>query len=443
MLFVNAFKNGDAVTRLSFLLPGAGCFLRKQRVRGFAFLIIHIIFVLFFVFFGFERILGLKNLGTVSQGKVFDENRGIYVYTQGDNSMLFLLFGVMSIFVLIALGFLYYLNIKNAYKNQKLLGENKKPASFKDDIETLLNKKFHLTILSLPFILTLVFTVLPLVFMVLIAFTNFDQNHQPPGNLFTWVGLKNFSDLFYNNKIISTTFFALLQWTFIWAFFATFLNYILGMLLAILINSKLVRLKKMWRTIFVITIAVPQFVSLLLMSKLLADQGTINQILMKMGYDYIPFLTNGSLAKYTVILVNLWVGVPYTMLITTGILMNIPQDMYESARIDGARPLTQFFYITLPYMLNVTAPYLITQFVGNINNFNVIYLLTGGGPLTLKYFQAGQTDLLVTWLYKLTVNNKDYSIASALGIIIFIISATISLIIFRNVTKKGREGMFQ
>lgn len=443
MLFVNAFKNGDAVTRLSFLLPGAGCFLRKQRVRGFAFLIIHIIFVLFFVFFGFERILGLKNLGTVSQGKVFDENRGIYVYTQGDNSMLFLLFGVMSIFVLIALGFLYYLNIKNAYKNQKLLGENKKPASFKDDIETLLNKKFHLTILSLPFILTLVFTVLPLVFMVLIAFTNFDQNHQPPGNLFTWVGLKNFSDLFYNNKIISTTFFALLQWTFIWAFFATFLNYILGMLLAILINSKLVRLKKMWRTIFVITIAVPQFVSLLLMSKLLADQGTINQILMKMGYDYIPFLTNGSLAKYTVILVNLWVGVPYTMLITTGILMNIPQDMYESARIDGARPLTQFFYITLPYMLNVTAPYLITQFVGNINNFNVIYLLTGGGPLTLKYFQAGQTDLLVTWLYKLTVNNKDYSIASALGIIIFIISASISLIIFRNVTKKGREDMFQ
>ena len=443
MLFVNAFKNGDAVTRLSFLLPGAGCFLRKQRVRGFAFLIIHIIFVLFFVFFGFERILGLKNLGTVSQGKVFDENRGIYVYTQGDNSMLFLLFGVMSIFVLIALGFLYYLNIKNAYKNQKLLGENKKPASFKDDIETLLNKKFHLTILSLPFILTLVFTVLPLVFMVLIAFTNFDQNHQPPGNLFTWVGLKNFSDLFYNNKIISTTFFALLQWTFIWAFFATFLNYILGMLLAILINSKLVRLKKMWRTIFVITIAVPQFVSLLLMSKLLADQGTINQILMKMGYDYIPFLTNGSLAKITVIIVNLWVGVPYTMLITTGILMNIPQDMYESARIDGARPLTQFFYITLPYMLNVTAPYLITQFVGNINNFNVIYLLTGGGPLTLKYFQAGQTDLLVTWLYKLTVNNKDYSIASALGIIIFIISASISLIIFRNVTKKGREDMFQ
>ncbi|WZU01535.1 ABC transporter permease subunit [Erysipelothrix sp. D19-032] len=77
------------------------------------------------------------------------------------------------------------------------------------------------------------------------------------------------------------------------------------------------------------------------------------------------------------------------MLITSGILMNIPQDMYESARIDGAGPVRQFFSITLPYMLSVTTPYLITQFIGNLNNFNLIYLLTGGGPLSLNYYQAG------------------------------------------------------
>ena len=114
-----------------------------------------------------------------------------------------------------------------------------------------------------------------------------------------------------------------------------------------------------------------------------------------MGKNPIPFLSNGNVAKLTVIIVNLWVGVPYTMLITSGILMNIPQDMYESAKIDGAGPWIQFVKITLPYMLHVTAPYLITQFVGNINNFNVIYLLTGGGPLTLKYYQAGHTDLCI------------------------------------------------
>ena len=441
--FIEGFKSGDIKTRLSYVFFGAGSFLRKQYVRGFTFLSLQIIGIVYLINSGFSRIKGLATLGTVVQGKTFDEERGIYVYTQGDNSMLFLLFGVLAVLIIIGLIFLYYLNIKNAIHNQELVDEGKSLPTFKEDVKDLLDSRFHITVLSLPTILTLMFTVLPLIFMILIAFTNFDQNHQPPGNLFTWVGLDNFKVMFYDSKIISGTFFALLKWTFVWAFFATFLNYFLGMLLAILINSKGVKLKKFWRTVFVITIAIPQFVSLLLMSKLLADQGTINQVLMNMGKNPIPFLSNGKVAKITVIIVNLWVGVPYTMLITSGILMNIPQDMYESAKIDGAGPWIQFVKITLPYMLHVTAPYLITQFVGNINNFNVIYLLTGGGPLTLKYYQAGQTDLLVTWLYKLTVNDKNYAMASTLGIIIFVISATLSLVVFRKVTEEGKEGAFQ
>lgn len=441
--FIEGFKTGDIKTRLSYVFFGAGSFLRKQYVRGFTFLSLQIIGIIYLINSGFSRIKGLATLGTVVQGKTFDEERGIYVYTQGDNSMLFLLFGVLAVLIIIGLVFLYYLNIKNAIHNQKLVEEGKPLPTFKEDVQDLLDSRFHVTVLSLPTILTLMFTVLPLIFMILIAFTNFDQNHQPPGNLFTWVGLDNFKVMFYDSKIISGTFFALLRWTFTWAFFATFLNYFLGMLLAILINSKGVKLKKFWRTVFVITIAIPQFVSLLLMSKLLADQGTINQVLMNMGKNPIPFLSNGNVAKITVIIVNLWVGVPYTMLITSGILMNIPQDMYESAKIDGAGPWIQFVKITLPYMLHVTAPYLITQFVGNINNFNVIYLLTGGGPLTLKYYQAGHTDLLVTWLYKLTVNDKNYAMASTLGIIIFVISATLSLVVFRKVTEEGKEGAFQ
>lgn len=441
--FIEGFKTGDIKTRLSYVFFGAGSFLRKQYVRGFTFLSLQIIGIIYLINSGFSRIKGLATLGTVVQGKTFDEERGIYVYTQGDNSMLFLLFGVLAVLIIIGLVFLYYLNIKNAIHNQKLVEEGKPLPTFKEDVQDLLDSRFHVTVLSLPTILTLMFTVLPLIFMILIAFTNFDQNHQPPGNLFTWVGLDNFKAMFYDSKIISGTFFALLRWTFTWAFFATFLNYFLGMLLAILINSKGVKLKKFWRTVFVITIAIPQFVSLLLMSKLLADQGTINQVLMNMGKNPIPFLSNGNVAKITVIIVNLWVGVPYTMLITSGILMNIPQDMYESAKIDGAGPWIQFVKITLPYMLHVTAPYLITQFVGNINNFNVIYLLTGGGPLTLKYYQAGHTDLLVTWLYKLTVNDKNYAMASTLGIIIFVISATLSLVVFRKVTEEGKEGAFQ
>lgn len=350
-----------------------------------------------------------------------------------------------TIVVIFAFIGIYYMNVKTAYDNQQKIAEGKRLNSFKDDWRDLWNKNFHITVLSLPLGLTFIFTVLPLIFMILIAFTNYDKMHQPPGNLFTWVGLKNFFDVFGNNPLYFKTFSQLLVWTFVWAFFATFLNYILGMLLAILINRKGIKLKSFWRTIFVITIAVPQFVSLMLMSKLLYDSGTVNVILKQLGWirDFIPFLTDRNLAKVTVIVVNLWVGVPYTMLITSGILMNIPQDLYESAKIDGAGPWKMFTKITLPYMLFVTTPYLITQFIGNINNFNVIYLLTGGDPKSLNLYQAGETDLLVTWLYKLSTLEQNYAVASVIGIAVFIICAVFSLIVYNKSGSTTREEEFQ
>lgn len=439
------FTEADWITKLSFFVMGSGSFLRKQYVKGFAYLSAQILYFLYFINIGYAQILGLLTLGTHVQGKVFDEAQGIYVYSQGDNSMLFLLFGVMGIMMLIGFILLYVMSVKTSLKNQALIREGKAVPTVKDEIKSLLNERFHVTILTIPTILTFVFTIVPLIFMILIAFTNFDKNHQPPGALFTWVGLKNFKDILFLNKTISNTFFKLLGWTFTWAIAATFLNYVFGMFLAMLINKKGVKLKKMWRTIFIISIAVPQFVSLLLMSKLLHDLGPVNVLLQNMGLisEPIKFLSQGNLAKITVIVVNLWIGVPYSMLITSGILMNIPKDMYESAKLDGASAWVQFIKITLPYMLAVTTPYLITQFIGNINNFNVIFLLTGGGPLSLNYFKAGETDLLVTWLYKLTLNENNYSLASTIGILIFIISAVLSLVVFRRVTAGDKEGEFQ
>lgn len=126
----------------------------------------------------------------------------------------------------------------------------------------------------------------------------------------------------------------------------------------------------------------------------------------------------------------------------SGILMNIPEDLYESARIDGAGPVKTFTAITLPYMLFVTTPQLITQFVGNINNFNVIYLLSNGSPTTEKYYQAGETDILVTWLFKLTMNSQDYGLAAAIGILVFVICATLSLIVYNNSKSMKDEEAF-
>ncbi len=443
--FFNGFKEGNGITKGSYFIMGLGQLLRGQIVKGTLYLVTQVGFILFMLVSGVSNILGLRTLGTQTQERVWDEARGIFVVAKGDNSMLMLLFGVATIFIVLAVIIAYAMSVIGSIQNEKLLNSGKKPNNLKQDIQLYLNDKYHVTVLTLPVFLTFLFTIVPLVFMILIAFTNFDRNHQPPGNLFTWVGFENFAAVLWNDPLKSKTFIDLLIWTLIWAVLATGLNYVFGMVLALMINKKGIKIKKFWRTIFVITIAVPQFVSLLLMSQLLADLGTLNVFLRQFGFieTFLPFLSDPTWAKVTVVIVNLWVGVPYSMLITSGILMNIPTDLYESAKIDGANAWVQFWKITLPYMLFVTGPYLITQFIGNINNFNVIYLLTRGGPLSLDYFQAGKTDLLVTWLYKLTVNEQNYSFASTIGIFIFLISAFFSLIVFNKTASTQKEEDFQ
>ncbi len=329
-------------------------------------------------------------------------------------------------------------------------------ASFKQQVAELLNEKFSITVLLLPTIGVVIFTIVPLIFMILVAFTNFNSDHQPPLNLFTWVGFDNFIELFSGgiaeSSKLPNTLISLTTWTIIWAIFATFTNYIFGMVLALIINRKGIRLKKLWRTVFVITIAIPQFITLLVISRLLADTGPLVSALAELVGDpelKLRLLSdtsfNGLLPRIMVIVVNLWVGMPYTMLMTSGILMNIPEDLYESARIDGASSNTQFWKITLPYMLFVTGPYLITSFVGNINNFGVIFFLTGGGPADNALYEAGKTDLLITWLYKLTVTapEKQYALASTIGIFVFIVCSFISIIMYSKTGAVTKEEDFQ
>ena len=441
---INTFRKGDLFTRLSFIIMGIGNFCRGQIAKGILFLSIQMGFTFYMIIAGITALLGLEKLGTNKQEKVFNETTGIYDFIKGDNSMLILLYGVIVIFIILLFIIVWRVNIQSAYKVQKIKERGEKIPTFVDDIKSYFNNKLHITLLTLPTIGLLLFTVLPLVFMTLIAFTGFDSEHQPPGNLFTWVGLRNFKVMLMAGSSIGSTFWIILRWTFVWAIFATVLNYIFGILLAILINQKGVRFKKFWRTIFVLSIAVPVFVSLLVIHLMFTDSGAINILLKELGFinKALPFWTNPLWAKITVIIINLWVGIPHTMLITTGILMNIPAELYESAKIDGASPFVTFFRITMPYMLFVTTPYLITQFTGNINNFNVLFFLTGGEPTTVNMYKgAGNTDLLVTWLFKLTANNKDNCYAATIGILIFVISASISLIAYhRTGSYKNEEG---
>ncbi len=445
--FFLMFIRGDIATRLSFFLMGFGCIRRGRFLRGTVYLVSQIAFWVFFFEFGIPYIRKLPTLGTVAQGEVWNEEKGIFEYIKGDNSMLVLLYGTVSLLICLIFYFIYLASVRDSYRVQCDAAAGKRKETLREGLSSLSNENFHKTLLFFPTLSVMVFTVLPLIFMILLSFTNYDRFHMPPGNLFTWVGLENFRAIFglSDTPLLGRTFGSILSWTLVWAFFATVSNYVLGMLLAILINKKGIRPKRLFRTIFVLTIAVPQFVSLMFMRNLLADHGLVNVFLQQIGLTDAPirFLTDGTLAKITVLIVNMWVGIPYSMLITTGILLNIPQDLYEASRIDGASPVMQFWKITLPYVLFITTPYLITQFVGNINNFNVIWLLSGGGPMTGEFYQGGRTDLLITWLYRITTGEQNYKLASVIGIITFVISAAFSLIVYSRSLSAGREGDFQ
>lgn len=459
-IFFQAFKDGDWATRLSFLILGTGSFKRKQYLKAILYTILEVVFFILLFTFMIPN-LGKLNLKNLTQAAtVYNPVTGKNEWNDYDNTFLILLYSIMSVFIIIALIFFYLHAIKETYNNELIDRNGGHVNTFKEDCSIYMNQKFHFTILFLPVLGTLMFTIIPLVFMICTAFTNYDTNHLPPTYLFEWVGFKNFANLF-GGQVTSNFSYAFVKsfwWTLIWAFFATFTNYFGGIILALLINNKRTKGKKAWRTIFVLTIAIPQFVSLMMIRYFLNDQGIMNTLLSKWGFtgwlkaiglittDYIPFLSNPAWIKVTVIIVNMWVGFPYLMLIATGILMNIPNDLYESARIDGAGKLRMFNKITMPYMFFVTGPYLINSFTNNFNNFNVIYLLTSGYYTTdvrLGAVSCSEADLLITWLFKITTEAKNYKMAAVVGIVIFLISAVFTLIAFHFVNGKNREEKFQ
>ncbi len=439
----SALQNGGPVVWASCLIMGLGNFAAGQFIKGILFLLIEVIYFafLFMPNGGIYNISMLPSLGDKAMGQVWDEEQGVYVYEMGDQSLLILLFGVATIAVTVLFVYLWRASIRSGYQAQCLKKAGKKPLSFWGDIKELFDSNIHKLLMIIPFACLVIFTIIPLIYMICMAFTDYSSVNDKLV-LFDWVGLKNFTSLFQSSSTNGTLFLSVLGWTLVWAFFATFLNFFLGTFVAMIINRPTTRFKGLWRTVFSLTIAIPQFVSLLLINSMFRDQGIVNSLLQSFGFvgEPLPFLTNTTWARCFVIIINLWVGIPYTIMQVTGILKNIPADLYEAARIDGANAFQQFTNITLPYMIFVMTPYMITSFTGNINNFNVIYLLTGGGP-NPDMASAGKTDLLVTWLYNLSVGQQKYNLAAVIGIFTFIILAIVSLVTYRSSgSYKDEEG---
>lgn len=458
-----AFSKGDIFVKLSAIIMGMGYFARGQVVNGILITALEAIFALVMGLYAIPNLAKFGTLGTVQFEQVFDPLTMQNSVNDYDNSFLILLGSVISILIIFVFVLTYIGNLKRVYKLQLMKEEGKHINTFKEDVKDMFNGKFHITLLALPTLGVVLMNIIPIFVLVFIAFTNYDQNHMPPAALFTWVGFTNFKTMFTSSttSTFGYAFGKILAWTLLWAALATLTTFIGGILLAKLINGKQTKLPKMWRTLFIVSIAVPQFVTLLLVRNFFADAGIVNTICSRTGItnflqicglvstriDYIPFLTNPHWAKVMIILINIWVGVPYQMLIATGVLMNIPEDQIESAKIDGANAFQIFCKITMPYVLFIQGPALITDFVKNINNFNVIYLLTQDVYVTPDQLMANsnakEIDLLVTWLFRLTNEYYNYKMASVIGIIVFIICAAFTLVTYSNMIKGDKEEDFQ
>jgi len=410
---------------MSALIMGLGQLYNRQYIKG-------ILMLACYVFGVYTAITKLPHAfwGVVTLGETETQLKKVgklYKQVMGDHSIYLMIEGLITIFIMIVLIWLYVLSIKDAYRTGKLREDGVKPNTFRQTMNFIASYRFPHIVLAIPMIGVVFFTIMPIVFMILVAFTNFTRDTMPPANLIDWHGFETFIDIF-RIKTWSHTFYGIMSWTFIWALLTTLTGYFGGFAVALFVEQKGIRFKAFWRTIFILPFSIPMFVSTLILRNIFNGQfGPVNQYLSLLGFKKIPWLSDPLWAKVTLILVNFWLSFPVSMLMIIGILSTIPKDMYEAADIDGANGFQKICLITFPSVMFSMAPLIIMQFVGNINNFNVVYLLTDGQPVNEDYQFAGHTDILISWLYKLSMEQGQYNFASVIGIFIFIILSVFAI----------------
>lgn len=442
-------------------------------------------------------IWSIATLGKAAKINIYEPNQlsMLLPYTELSlnvhNSVNLLIYGVVIAIALVFILIFYVWNIRDAYntsvnraiEKEKAREEGRKPI-FQTQSEYFkeMYEECFPYIFLLPAVIIMAFiTFMPIIFSLLIAFTNYDGDHIPPASSVSWVGLKNFVSLInfstQGGVPFGDYFWRVLCWTLIWAVGSTFTCFFGGFIQAIIVNNERVIFRKFWRTILILPWAVPALVSQMMfklffatdgaMNKFLSDIG-VNTFLAKCGFitddlqavksgDFIKQVTflgqNGTInwtsnfynpwiSRIFIIILNIWLGFPYFMAMMSGIMTSISKDLYEAAEIDGATKFQQFSKITVPLVLYSTAPLLIMSFSSNFNNFGVIYFITGGGTGTSDSSRAfaGTTDILISWIYRLTTDStlRWYSMASVFSILIFIVVATISTYNFLN-TKSFKE----
>jgi arabinogalactan oligomer/maltooligosaccharide transport system permease protein len=425
-------KDVKKATLLS-LIPGLGQFYNEQKFKGIIFLGVFIAFVIELFTFGVSAIDGFITLGTVPME---------------DHSLFLLIEGTLQIIITFVFVIFYVFNIKDAKSVAKKWNSGQKVnTTTKEIINNMLDEGFPY-LLTLPaYIVMTIAIIFPVLVTLFMAFTNYDFKHIPPAGLIDWVGVKNFFSIFFLSSY-RATFGAVFSWTVIWTICASTLQIVLGVLTAVVANQQFIKGKRWFGVIFLLPWAVPAFITIMSFSNIFNDSiGAINTQVIPM-LNHLPFVDIGAVAwktdpfwtKVAIIMIQGWLGFPYIYVMTTGILQSIPEELYEAAKIDGANAIQRFKSITMPMILFVASPIFVTQYTGNFNNFSMIYLFNNGGPGSVGG-GAGSTDILISWIYKLTTGNApQYSVAAAVTLIISFIVISISLIVFKKTNAFDMEG---
>lgn len=421
-----ASSHNPVLATLLSLIPGLGQLYNRRWIKGILLLVFGLSVMIAFAVPITDSIAGLITLGHDPE---IDDSRGMLVR------------GLLSVIVLAIILGLYALNLKDAHNDAKKRRAGVRTPSVRQAFHDSWEHGFPYFIVIPNFIMMALIVIFPLLFMVSLAFTNYNLYNSPPAHLLDWVGFANFKALF-TESVWSKSLLSVVAWTVVWTLVATTLQITLAFFLAVMINDRRVKFKRLIRTVFILPWAVPSFMTVLVFAAMFNDSfGAINRDIFSHFGISIPWLSDPTWARVAIIMIQVWLGFPYVFTLITGVLQSISSDWYEAADVDGGTRWKKFRYITMPHVLYATAPLLIMQYSQNFNNFNIIYLFNKGGP-PVPGQNSGATDILISWVYSLTFKENNYKMAAAISIIMGIVVAAFAFYQFRRTRSFREEEMY-
>lgn len=409
---------------LTFLIPGLGQVLNRQYIKGIAFffisLFVYLIAIPYALGYGNYQGQGISGLISLAEGG-----------KRLDKSLIFMIEGILAIFLLVlAVGLLYF-SFKDVLSVEKNRIKGIRPNSWFETKTSIQQNGFPYMVSS-PALFLIMFTVLiPIATTIMLSFTGMDPKHQ---SKFSWVGIQNYKLIALGQGLAGEIFWYILFWTVLWTLLSTTLAILIGFTLSLLANNERVIGKTFFRTVYILPWAVPAFITIMFFSIMFSPDGALTEILNYIMGRRIEVKLDPNLTRIVLILLQGWLGSAYVFLLSTGVLQGIPGDLYEAADIDGATSWQKVRHITLPLILFQTAPLLVGQYTFNFNNFSIIYLFNGGGPFNPSQYGnlAGSSDLLISYIFKLTMENQYQAIGAAITSLISIGLMFFAYLGFRN-----------